>query len=46
MRDRSEPDSNIERGVRVMVMVDLATRSIWSGKAWEFDPESMTARQA
>ncbi len=44
MRDRSEPDSNIERGVRVMVMVDLATRSIWTGKAWEFDPESMTAR--
>lgn len=44
MRDRSKPDSNIERGVRVMVMVDLATRSIWSGKAWEFDPESMTAR--
>ena len=44
MRDRSEPDSNIERGVRVMVMVDLATRSIWSGKAWSFDPESMTAR--
>lgn len=43
MRDRTEPDSNIERGVRVMVMVDLATRSIWSGKAWEFDPETLTA---
>lgn len=44
MRDRTEPDSNIERGVRVMVLVDLATRSIWTGKAWEFDPETLTAR--
>ncbi len=44
MRTREEPDSNIERGTRVMTIVDLATRSIWSGKAWAFDPATLTAR--
>ncbi len=44
MRSREEPDSNIERGTRVMVIVDLATRSMWTGKAWAFDHETMTAR--
>lgn len=44
MRTREEPYSNIERGTRVMVIVDLATRSMWTGKAWAFDHETLTAR--
>jgi hypothetical protein len=27
----------------MMVAVDLATRSIWEGHAYEFDPTTMTA---
>lgn len=44
MRTREEPDSNIERGTRVMAIVDLATRSIWTGKAWALDPETLATR--
>ena len=41
MQTREEPDSNIERGTRVMVMVDLATKSMWDGHAYAFDHESL-----
>lgn len=44
MRTREEPDSNVERGTRVMAMVDLAAKSIWTRRAWELDPETLTAR--
>ncbi|MCA9298423.1 MAG: Gfo/Idh/MocA family oxidoreductase, partial [Phycisphaerales bacterium] len=44
MRSREEPDSNVERGTRVMVAVDLATRSMWTGRAWAFDHENLTVR--
>jgi len=45
VRKRIKPDSDIEEGTKVMVMVDLATRSMWEGCAFTFDPSSMTARR-
>jgi hypothetical protein len=44
IRTRNEPASALEHAVKVMVAVDLATRSMWDGKAYAFDPVSMTAR--
>ncbi len=46
VRDRIQPDSDIEQGTKVMVMVDLATRSLWDGAAWTFDASTMTARRS
>ncbi|MDE0957464.1 MAG: Gfo/Idh/MocA family oxidoreductase [Planctomycetota bacterium] len=43
IRTRRQPDSNVDLGTKVIVAVDLATRSMWEGKAFEFDPSSMTA---
>lgn len=43
IRTRRQPDSNVELGTKVMVIVDLASRSMWEGKAFEFDPATMTA---
>jgi len=43
MRSREKPVSDVELGTRVMVIVDLATRSLWEGKAFAFDPASMRA---
>lgn len=42
--ERREPFSSVELGTKVVVAVDLATRSMWDGKAWGFDPETMTAK--
>ncbi len=44
MRTREPNRSQVELACKVMVMVDLATRSMWEGKAFEFDPEAMAAR--
>jgi len=44
MRTREKPVSDVELGTRVMVVVDLATRSLWEGKAFEFDPATMKVR--
>lgn len=44
IRTREQPDSDVEQGAKVMVIVDLATRSMWTGHAYEFDPSSLTAR--
>lgn len=43
VRTRQKPDSDIEQGSKVMVVVDLATRSLWDGAAYRFDPKTMTA---
>ncbi|MFO0872576.1 MAG: Gfo/Idh/MocA family oxidoreductase [Phycisphaerales bacterium] len=43
VRTRQKPDSDIEQGAKVMVIVDLATRSLWDGGAYRFDPKTMTA---
>ena len=44
MRSREEAVSGIDLATKMMVAVDLATRSIWEGHAYEFDPTTMTAR--
>ena len=44
VRTRKEPISPVEWATKIMVIVDLATRSMWKGKAYSFDPETMTAR--
>ena len=44
IRSRAKPESSVDLGTKVMVMVDLATRSMWEGKSYEFDPEAMRAR--
>ncbi|MCA9284945.1 MAG: Gfo/Idh/MocA family oxidoreductase [Phycisphaerales bacterium] len=43
VRTRERPDSDIEQGTKIMVIVDLATRSMWEGGAYRFDPKTMTA---
>ena len=46
IRTRKQPYSSVDLGTKVMVVVDLATRSIWDGQAYRFDPETMTASRA
>ena len=46
IRTRKQPFSSVDLGTKVMVIVDLATRSIWDGRAYSFDPETMTASRA
>lgn len=45
IRSRVQPVSTVELGTKIMVIVDLATRSMWSGKAYSFDAERMTVRE-
>jgi predicted dehydrogenase len=44
VRSRGGVLSPIELGLKVMVIVDLAARSMWEGKAFSYDPKTMTAR--
>ena len=41
IRSRRKPLADVELGTQVMVVVDLATRSMWEGKAFTFDPKTM-----
>ena len=43
IRSREKPPSSVELGLKVMVIVDLATRSMWDGGAYGFDPKTMMA---
>jgi predicted dehydrogenase len=43
IRTREMPRATIELGTMVMVIVDLATRGMWDGAAYTFDPKTMTA---
>lgn len=43
VRSRQPAKSNIDLASKVMVAVDLATRSMWEGHAFSFDPEKMRA---
>jgi len=45
IRTREQPDSDVDQGAKVVAIVDLATRSIWEGAAFEFDPKTMTSRK-
>lgn len=44
MRSRRAPESGVELGAKMMTIVDLATRSMWEGKVYDFDPETLRAR--
>lgn len=44
IRSREMPPASVLLGAQIMVIVDLATRSLWTGKAWEYDPKTRTAR--
>ncbi len=46
IRTRERPESDVEQGTKVMVVVDLATRSMWEGSAFRFDPGTMSAYRA
>jgi predicted dehydrogenase len=46
IRTREKPDSSVELGLKVMVIVDLATRSMWEGGAFTFDPKTMKSAKA
>jgi predicted dehydrogenase len=43
IRTREPNRSPIEMACRMMVVIDLATRSLWEGRAFEFDPKTLTA---
>ncbi len=43
IRTREAPLSGVELATKVLVMVDLATRSMWDGHAYGFDSETMRA---
>lgn len=43
IRTREAAKSNIDLASKVLVAVDLATRSMWEGSAFTFNPETMRA---
>jgi len=46
VRTRAANISPVELGTQVMVVVDLATRAMWEGGEWLFDPATRTTRRA
>lgn len=46
MRSRQPAASNIDLASKVMVAVDLATRSAWDGHGYKFNPETLKASRA
>ena len=46
IRTRKPNKSRVDLATRVMVVVDLATRSMWDGGAYRFDPATLTASRA
>lgn len=45
IRNRTMSPSPVELAAKVMVAVDLATRSLWEGSAFGFDPKALRARK-
>ncbi|MDX2145893.1 MAG: Gfo/Idh/MocA family oxidoreductase [Planctomycetota bacterium] len=45
MRTRTQPDSDVDQGAKVMVVVDLATRAMWEGGSWTFNPKTMEMKR-
>ena len=43
IRTREQPFGDVDTATKIMVIVDLATRSMWEGNAFTFDPSSMKA---
>jgi hypothetical protein len=46
MRSRKAAIGDVDTAAKVMVIVDLAARSIWTRSAWTFDPATMQAAKA
>lgn len=46
MRTREKPLADVDLGTRIMVIVDLATRSMWEGGAFTFDPRTLETARA
>ena len=45
IRTRAPSPSPVDLGARVMVIVDLAARSMWEGGAFGFDPATLEVRK-
>ncbi len=45
IRTRKAPASPVELGTKVMVIVDLASRSMWEGAAFGYDPATQVVRR-
>lgn len=45
IRTREQPASPVEHATKVMVVVALATRSLWEGGAFAFDPKTLKVRK-
>ncbi|MDP1662635.1 MAG: Gfo/Idh/MocA family oxidoreductase [Phycisphaerales bacterium] len=43
IRDRSHPPSDTAMGLKVVTICALATRSLWEGGTWHFDPKTLVA---
>lgn len=46
IRTRERPPADVDLSTKVMVVVDLATRSAWEGRSMRFDPRTMTSSPA
>ena len=46
MRTREQPRGDVTNATKVMVIVDLATRAMWEGKAFSFDPATLKPASA
>jgi len=46
MRTREQPLADVDTATKVMVIVDLATRSMWEKSAFTFDPATLTTKRA
>lgn len=46
IRSRQKHPSDVDLGTKVMVIVDLATRSLWDGAAFEYDPRRRKVKKA
>ncbi|MBY0309208.1 MAG: Gfo/Idh/MocA family oxidoreductase [Phycisphaerales bacterium] len=45
IRTRKQPPSDTAMGLKVVTVCDLATRSLWEGGTWHFDPATLTAKK-
>lgn len=45
IRTREKPASDVDLGTKVMVIVDLATRSLWEGKAFGYEASRKRVRK-
>ena len=46
IRTREQPFGDVDTATKIMVMVDLATRSMWENRAFAFDPDALEVVRA